>query len=126
MFGKKNQDEAPQIGWGSETETKAQLEALWPKDASGEREKAVFLSTVPDFNNEADFAVNMLMAYGIPALKNYNNEGSLGKLILGTSAYSPSLYVPESMLEDAKALLAQSAEDAVDEELSAAEENGGE
>lgn len=124
MFGNRKDDSAPQVGWGSEAEGKARLEALWPKDESGEREQAVFLSTIPDFNNEADFAVNMLMAYGIPAFKSYNNEGALGKLILGTSAYSPSLYVPMSMLEDAKALLAQPAEDEADNAVSGAEENG--
>lgn len=109
MFDKQRNDAAG-IGWGSEAETKQQLERMWPKDAAGTPEQAVFLAVIPDFNNEADFAVNMLMAYGIPAFKSYNNEGSLGKLIIGTSAYGASLYVPASMLEDAKALLENPAE----------------
>lgn len=71
---------------------------------------------VPDFNNEADFAVNMLTAYGIPAFKSYNNEGSLGKLMLGTSAYSASLYVPASMADEAKALLETPADEAAMED----------
>ncbi len=109
MFDKQRNDAAG-IGWGSEAETKQQLERMWPKDAAGTPEQAVFLAVIPDINNEADFAVNMLTAYGIPAFKSYNNEGSLGKLIIGTSAYGASLYVPASMLEDAKALLENPAE----------------
>ena len=116
----KHQNEEPRIGWGSEAELKQQLEAMWPKDEAGEAEKAVFLSTIPDFNNEADFAINMLMAYGIPAFKSYNNEGSLGKLIIGTSAYGASIYVPASMVEDAKALLESPAE-LSDEDVQSAE-----
>ena len=109
MFDKQRNDAAG-IGWGSEAETKQQLERMWPKDAAGTPEQAVFLAVIPDINNEADFAVNMLTAYGIPAFKSYNNEGSLGKLIIGTSAYGASIYVPASMLEDAKALLENPAE----------------
>ena len=116
----QHQNEEPRIGWGSEVELKQQLEAMWPKDEAGEAEKAVFLSTIPDFNNEADFAINMLMAYGIPAFKSYNNEGSLGKLIIGTSAYGASIYVPASMAEDAKALLESPAE-LSDEDVQSAE-----
>lgn len=104
MFG-NHQNEAPRIGWGSEAELKQKLESLWPKDETGADEQAVFLANIPDFNNEADFAINMLMAYGIPAFKSYNNEGSLGKLIIGTSAFGASVYVPASLVEDAKALL---------------------
>ena len=110
-----DRETAPRIEWGSEADTKKQLEAMWPKDEAGEAEKAILLANVPDFINEADFAINMLMAYGIPVFKSYNNEGSLGKLIIGTSAYGASLYVPESMLEDAKALLESPAEDAWEE-----------
>ncbi len=104
MFG-NHQNEEPRIGWGSEAEFKQKLESLWPKEENGADEQAVFLANIPDFNNEADFAINMLMAYGIPAFKSYNNEGSLGKLIIGTSAFGASIYVPASLLEDAKALL---------------------
>ncbi len=115
MFDKKDK-EVP-LSWGSEGEQRARVEALWPLDENGEREQAVLLASVPDFNNEADFAVNMLLAYGIPVFKSYNNEGSLGKLILGTSAYSPSLYVPRSLLDDARALLETPAEEPGSEEI---------
>ena len=110
----------PELTWGSSAEEGAKLEAMWPTDETGARDKAVFLTHVPDFNNEADFAVNMLIAYGIPAFKTYNNEGSLGKLIIGTSAYGAALYVPASMAADAIALL-ESSSDAAAEAASAVE-----
>ena len=118
MF-KKDPTDMPPIGWGSEAQAQKQLAAMWPKDPSGQPEQAAFLAHIPDFNNEADLAVNMLTAYGIPAFKSYNNEGSLGKLIIGTSAYGASLYVPASLLEDARALL-----DAPEEEIDAAFSQG--
>ncbi len=121
MFKKKNQDPQQSLSWGSEAESKKQLEAMWPTDEDGLQEKAVFLATIPDINNEADFAINMLMAYGIPAFKQYNNEGALGKLIIGTSAYGASLYVPESMAVDAKALLETPAEVPSETEATSAE-----
>lgn len=106
------------LRWGSESARQKELEALWPRDAAGEAEQAVFLAHIPDFNNEADFTISMLTACGIPAFKSYNNEGALGKLIIGTSAFGASVYVPASLLHDAKALLEQSGEEALAQEFS--------
>ena len=116
MFEKKKRGEGIALTWGDRSGRRKHLESLWPKDENGDREQAVFVGYVPDFNNEADFAVNMLTAYGIPAFKSYNNEGSLGKLMLGTSAYSASLYVPASMADEAKALLETPADEAAMED----------
>ena len=65
----EHKTDQPELTWGSSAEEGAKLEAMWPTDETGARDKAVFLTHVPDFNNEADFAVNMLIAYGIPAFK---------------------------------------------------------
>ena len=46
----------------------------------------------------------MLEAYGIPCLKIYPGDGSFGKLILGMSVQGVDIYVPQSLLEDARAL----------------------
>ena len=118
MFKRKKDDPAAKLSWGSSADMHKALEALWPVDENGQRDDAAFLATIPDINNEADFKINMLMAMGIPAFKEYNSEGSLGKLIIGTSAYGASLFVPCSMLEDAKALLEDSAETLLEEEFS--------
>ena len=123
MFKKNSGAPEHAAAWGSEAERAAEMDARWPRDAFGSREQAVFVAHIPDINNEIDLAVNMLSAYGIPAFKSYGNEGALGKLLIGTSAYSPSLYVPASMAEDARALLESPAEDAAEDlESSGAEE----
>jgi len=46
----------------------------------------------------------MLMAYGIPSLRLERGNGSLGKLYLGISGYGTDIYVPKSLLNDAKML----------------------
>ena len=111
MFKKSSAPQDAPLSWGSESDRTAQANAQWPRDAAGNREQAVFIAHIPDINNEIDLAINMLCAYGIPAFKSYSNEGSLGKLLIGTSAYSASLYVPQSMAEDARSLLNTPAED---------------
>ena len=121
MFKKRIRIRSSPFPGAVKLKAKKQLEAMWPTDEDGLQEKAVFLATIPDINNEADFAINMLMAYGIPAFKQYNNEGALGKLIIGTSAYGASLYVPESMAVDAKALLETPAEVPSETEATSAE-----
>ena len=49
--------------------------------------------------------LEMLRAYDIPAMKKCEHHGALGKVVLGFSGTGVSLYVPESMLEDARNLL---------------------
>lgn len=77
----------------------------WPKDASGEPEEPVLLTTAINLNLFDELTVNMLEAYGIPCLKRYPGNGSFGKIILGMSGQGTEIYVPISMLEDAVALV---------------------
>ena len=77
----------------------------WPKDASGEPEEPVLLTTAINLNLVDELTVNMLEAYGIPCLKRYPGNGSFGKVILGMSGQGTEIYVPKSMLEDAVALV---------------------
>lgn len=77
----------------------------WPKDASGEPEEPVLLTTAINLNLFDELTVNMLEAYGIPCLKRYPGNGSFGKIILGMSGQGTEIYVPRSMLEDAVALV---------------------
>lgn len=112
MFKKSSDSQDITLSWGSETDRSILNDERWPRDTNGNREQAVLIAHIPDFNNEIDLAINMLSAYGIPSFKSYNNEGSLGKLLIGTSAYNASLYVPSSMAEDALALLNTPAEEA--------------
>ncbi|MBO5496776.1 MAG: hypothetical protein J5967_05170 [Oscillospiraceae bacterium] len=77
----------------------------WPKDATGEPEEPVLLTTAINLNLFDEMTVNMLEAYGIPCLKRYPGDGSFGKVVLGMSGQGTEIYVPKSMLEDAQALV---------------------
>ena len=103
----------PKLHWGRE---KHDLAERWPKRPDGTPEKPVFLTDSTDADNAAGMTAEMLRAYGIPVMKQYGEEGTLGKVILGTPAAGVKLYVPESMLADAKALLEPIDESTLEEE----------
>ena len=94
-------DEA-KLTWG---EAPRDTMERWPKLPDGTPERAVFLADTFEADAQADMLVGMLRAYDIPAVKRYAKDGTLGKVVLGFSGYGVALYVPESMLEDAKNLL---------------------
>ncbi len=98
----------PKLSWGR---TPNDLTERWPKAADGTPEKAVFLTDAFEADAQADLLVGMLRSYDIPVIKKYERDGALGKVVLGFSGYGASLYVPESMLEDAQNLI-RPAEDA--------------
>ncbi len=84
----------------------------WPKDASGEPERAVSLGIQWEMDSLADITVSMLEGYGIPAVK----EGSLGKVLGGFAMQGVDILVPASRLEEARALLEARPADAPDGE----------
>ncbi len=77
----------------------------WPVTASGEPETPAFLERA--FGNETELALrrNMLWAYGVPSVGRYPMDGTLGKIVLGQSGFGLDIFVPESMLEDAKNII---------------------
>ena len=77
----------------------------WPTDAQGEKVRAKLLRHTFDSPAEVDMTVSLLAAYGIPCFPYYEGEGVTGKVISGFSGYGASLYVPETMYDDAAALL---------------------
>ena len=78
----------------------------WPVNEKGEKEPAKLLRHTLDKLSDADMTISLLAAYGIPCFPYYDGEGVTGKVISGFSGYGTSLYVPESMFEEASALLA--------------------
>ncbi len=78
----------------------------WPVDETGEKVKAVLLKHTFDSAAEADMTISLLAAYGIPCFPYYQGEGVTGKVISGFSGYGAALYVPETMHDEAAALLA--------------------
>ena len=77
----------------------------WPRDERGQEEKAVLLTSTFDSTADADMLISLLAAYRIPCFKYFDYEGGAGKVINGFSGYGASLYVPASLLEDAKEIL---------------------
>ena len=80
------------------------LSYRWPKTAQGEPETPALLCNCKSLDLGDELRINMLEAYGIPCLKIYPGDGSFGKLILGMSGQGVDIYVPQSLLEDARAL----------------------
>jgi len=80
------------------------LMARWPENIQGQPETPVFLCNCISNDMSDELRINMLEAYGIPCLRVYPGDGSFGKVVLGMSGPGTDIYVPESMLNDAKAL----------------------
>ena len=77
----------------------------WPKTDMGEPVPPVFLQHVLGSQIDTDMAVNLLEAFGIPTICVYPNDGEFGKLILGFSGTGMDIYVPETMLDDARNII---------------------
>ena len=77
----------------------------WPVQADGTKEKAVLLCRTADNTAGAEMTISLLAAYGIPCFKYHEKDGAAGKVVSGFSIFGAGLYVPESRLEEAAALL---------------------
>ena len=91
-----------ELSWGRSLP--AELLERWPKTLSGDPEKAVFLCNCRGLDFSDELIINMLEAYGIPCLRDYPGNGSFGKVVFGMSGQGTDIYVPESKLEEARAL----------------------
>ncbi len=83
---------------------KAASRLPWPVDGTGEKEKAKFLCKMRENDMAVEIRLNMLESCGIPCFCRYPGDGSFGKVVLGMSGEGAEIYVPESLLEDAKLL----------------------
>ena len=77
----------------------------WPKLDSGDPVPPALLTVCKSTDMEDTLLVNMLDAYGIPALVRYPGDGAFGKVVLGVSGTGCGIFVPETMLEEAKELM---------------------
>ena len=91
----------PKLSWAR---TPDDLPERWPKTADGTPEAPVFLTHRFD-TWDINMLEQMLRSYDIPVLKSRGNLGSLGTIVLGFSGEGVDLFVPESLLEDARNLL---------------------
>ena len=91
----------------------------WPNGENGESVAPAYLTHIHGGTLEMELTLNLLEAYGIPFVCEYPNNGLFGKLIMGFPPGGMEVYVPETMLEDARNLLdAEICEDKDEEQSS--------
>ncbi len=83
----------------------------WPRGGDGEYVTPVKLAHCRSKDMAGVMLVNMLSAYGIPAIRVYPGDGVFGKIVLGMSGTGADILVPENMYEDAKALMEAESDD---------------
>ena len=83
----------------------------WPKDANGDPVAPKFLTHCLSVDMADTILINMLDAYGIPAVVLHPGDGDFGKVLLGMSGTGSSIFVPETLHEDAMALLEENNDD---------------
>ena len=76
----------------------------WPRTPEDEPEEPAFLCTRSSTDFSDKLLVKMLQAYEIPTLCMERGNGNLGRVYLGISGYGVDIYVPKSLLNDAKLL----------------------
>ncbi|MCL2843808.1 MAG: DUF2007 domain-containing protein [Oscillospiraceae bacterium] len=77
----------------------------WPHKDDGTPVAPAFLTHLRATDMEGQIVVTMLESAEVPVVTQYPNNGSFGRVVLGFSGTGVDLYVPESMLEDARALM---------------------
>jgi len=77
----------------------------WPVDEKGEKIAPAFLEHVSGTRVDIDMEVTLLKAYGIPVICEYPNDGEFAKIIMGYAPTGTDIFVPETMLEDAKNII---------------------
>lgn len=90
------------FGWSA---LPGELLKKWPRDVDGEPVAPAFLVHCKSDDMEDTLIANMLSAYGIPALCVHPGDGSFGRVVLGVSGTGSDILVPETMMEEAKALM---------------------
>ena len=77
----------------------------WPKGADGKPVPPVFLVHLRALDLEGQIVKTMLESAGIPVLIQRPSGGDFGQIIMGFSGTGLDLYVPQTLLEDAQAML---------------------
>lgn len=95
---------------------KKSITDTWPKKENGDMITPAFLMHAGGNPMDTEITLSLLAAYGIPAVCQYPNDGEFGKLIIGHAAGGVDIFVPETLVDEAKDIL--NAEIVEDDELS--------
>lgn len=77
----------------------------WPTDEKGIPIKPAFLAKVVGNQLDYEMQVGLLRAFGVPVQTDLPNSGQLVRILFGFTGAGSDIYVPETMLEEARALL---------------------
>ena len=99
-----------EFGWGS---FPGKLYEKWPRDEQGEIIPPKFLTHCRSNDFADTLLIGMLESYGIPAVVLHPGDGDFGKVVLGMSGTGSSIFVPETMYEDAVNLMEAEPDDDV-------------
>lgn len=102
-----------ELDWARELPGK--MAEKWPRDERGGFVGAAYLTTCSQLDMGDAIITGVLDSFDIPYVKKYPHYGGFGNLMLGVSAEGVDIFVPETMLEEAKNILEGEAEN--EEEL---------
>ena len=105
--------EGPKLDWARDLPGK--MAKKWPRDERGEFAAAAYLTSCSQLDMSDAIITGMLDSFELPYVRKYPHYGGFGNLMLGISAEGVDIFVPETMLEDAKNILEGESED--EEEL---------
>lgn len=88
--------------WGFSNKSSA---PPWPKKEDGQPVSPEYLTNLNATEMEGQIVISLLESNGIPVVIQRPNNGDFGQIILGFSGTGIDIYVPETMLEDAQALI---------------------
>ncbi|HIS66237.1 MAG TPA: hypothetical protein IAC18_01615 [Candidatus Scatomorpha merdipullorum] len=100
----------PKLEWGR-GEMPGELAERWPREEDGSYVPAAYLTTCTQLDLGDAILTGVLDSCGIPFFKRFPHYGGFGNLMLGMSAEGVDIYVPETMLDEAKNILEGESED---------------
>jgi hypothetical protein len=77
----------------------------WPKKENGEPINPAFLKHIGGSQMDIELTLSLLDAYGIPAVCQYPNNGEFGRLMIGHAGGGIDIFVPETLLDEAKDII---------------------
>ncbi|MGX8698431.1 MAG: putative signal transducing protein [bacterium] len=77
----------------------------WPLKEDGSLVEPAFLVRIGDKAGEQHIVRGMLEAFGIPNVVRYPQDGDFGSVIMGSAPFGVEIYVPETLIEDARNIL---------------------
>ena len=95
--------EGPKLEWGRDLP--GEMLEKWPKDENGELVAAAHLTSCSQLDMSDAILTGVLDSCNIPYFKRFPHYGGFGNLMMGMSAEGVDIFVPETMLEEAKNIL---------------------